>query len=362
MGNLCVKELDVFTPCEHIDGQSIAARNILIECLDPVEGEIDRYFSLFNKMSGRDSDYVDCTLFLKYLQVEDTLLSRRLLAYFDSDRSGNINFLEFCINLYNLLAMRTELLGSYLYQVAEHVYKTEQEKQSKDKTILSKHMLALFYSLEGEVFGPDSYKGKAFKKKFPLSLSEKELAKYICDEPNLFSAFPRFLTHLERKTLGENYARDARRDRPKMAFASDPRFMEKAVGAVQAEKAAVKRAKEALKEGEWLEKRREDSKKVAKRRESKLLLAFSLHPKQKERAAQAGEGYNGPGISTERDFLRKSHKASTAKDELTGKEGVGTKLKVRKKSVADIIADTFKPKPAPSFSTKSKKSSKIGTN
>ena len=144
-----------------------------------------------------------------------------------------------------------------------------------------------------------------------------------------------------------------------MAIAYDPHFMDKAVGSVEAEKAAVKRAKEALKEGEWLEKRRADSKHIAKRRESKLLQAFTMHPKQKFRSVATGEGYNGPEIAIERDHLRKSHKNAASKDDASG---AGTKLKVRKKSVADLIADSFKTKPAPSFSIKSKKSGKVGTN
>ena len=205
----------MFIPCELIDGQSVAALNILNQCLEPIEGELDTYYTLFNKVSRNNGDFIDCGLLLKYLKVEDTLLSRRMLSFFDSSGSGQISFLEFSINLYNLLSMRTELLGSYVrtvcpaaalcpyrclshsltyslnptpshpipshpipshpipshpipshpipshpipsqpamqfYQLAEFVYKTEEEKASKDKTILSKHVLALFHSLEGTV-------------------------------------------------------------------------------------------------------------------------------------------------------------------------------------------------------------------
>ena len=357
MGNMCFTEYEVFTPSEIIDGQSQAARNLLIEFLDFTDDLIDKYFTLFRRMCEKDSDYIDTKRFLGYLKVEDTPLMRKILAFFDVDKSGKISFIEFTVNLYNLLAMRPELMGGYFHAVADYVFTTSAEKLAAkgSKEILTKHVLSLFQSLEGvEVFGPTTHKAQAFRTKFPLTLTDRDLKQYVLDNKTQFSGFQRFLTNLEKKTLGPEYATKARKERSNLILAMDPTFMNKLIGAIDEEKASVKRAKERAKEEKWLSERKIVASAKHKRRESKLLTAFNMHPTQKTRAEQQGVGYNGPAMEELRTEVRSKHKAEETADD---RSGSGTQLKVRRKSVVDTMVDAFRTKPQAGVKAKSAKSS-----
>lgn len=72
--------------------------------------EVERLHGVFNQVNFSGSGSIDSAELLAFLDIERTGFSTRIFTNFDGDHNGHVNFYEFVLSCWKLLAMKQKSL------------------------------------------------------------------------------------------------------------------------------------------------------------------------------------------------------------------------------------------------------------
>ena len=81
------------------------------QCLRISDREIGKLYKMFRGIDVDDSGEVDIAEVLVHLHVEKTFFNKRVFGLLDSDASGELNFEEFMVGLWNYCSVENEYFG-----------------------------------------------------------------------------------------------------------------------------------------------------------------------------------------------------------------------------------------------------------
>lgn len=81
------------------------------ECLQVTEKEVGQLYKHFKRIDVDDSGDVELAEVLVHLHVEKTFFNKRVFGLLDVDASGELNFEEFMVGLWNYCSVEDEFFG-----------------------------------------------------------------------------------------------------------------------------------------------------------------------------------------------------------------------------------------------------------
>lgn len=77
--------------------------------------DIERLYKVFMRIDVDNSGKVDLLELLNFLDVDRTKFSERVFSIMDEDQSGQINFYEFVMAVWNYCTLSDDALGEWHY-------------------------------------------------------------------------------------------------------------------------------------------------------------------------------------------------------------------------------------------------------
>ena len=104
---LCFSYYDIY------DNEQLEGWREQFETLKLKKKEIGKLFSVFNQIDVDKSGTIGLAELLALMDVERTAFSSRVFSIFDEDGSGEIDFREFVLSLWNYCTLSPATLGEY---------------------------------------------------------------------------------------------------------------------------------------------------------------------------------------------------------------------------------------------------------
>ncbi len=93
------------------------------EALQLSSKEVGKLYKIFRKVDVDGSGSIGLAELLAHIDVERTTFSERVFSIFDEDGSGEIDFREFVLSLWNYCTLSRATLGSFISHTALHYSK-----------------------------------------------------------------------------------------------------------------------------------------------------------------------------------------------------------------------------------------------
>lgn len=81
------------------------------------DSEVGRFYKLFKSIDSNDSESVDITELCCHLRVEKTRFNRRLFGLMDYDGSGELNFEEFMVGIWNYCSLSDNMFEHFAFEL-----------------------------------------------------------------------------------------------------------------------------------------------------------------------------------------------------------------------------------------------------
>jgi Ca2+-binding EF-hand superfamily protein len=81
------------------------------QCLGITDREVGKIYKIFKSIDIDDSKEIDIAEVLVHLHVEKTFFNKRVFGLLDSDASGELNFEEFTVGLWNYCSVENTHFG-----------------------------------------------------------------------------------------------------------------------------------------------------------------------------------------------------------------------------------------------------------
>lgn len=85
------------------------------EALQLSRKEVGRLYNVFRKVDADNSGEIELLELLVHIDIERTKFTKRVFAIFDEDKSGEVDFREFVLSLWNYCTLGKASLSTSLY-------------------------------------------------------------------------------------------------------------------------------------------------------------------------------------------------------------------------------------------------------
>eukprot|EP01035_Chromulina_nebulosa_P022337 gene22337-28925_t len=107
-------------PSVYVRYKRLAPWKVQFEALRFNESEIERLYKLFRKVDVDESGSIELVELLVHIDLERTKFTERIFSIFDEDGSGQIDFREFVLSLWNYCTLSSATLALFAFDLYDH--------------------------------------------------------------------------------------------------------------------------------------------------------------------------------------------------------------------------------------------------